>query len=291
MSPHQQIENRIAAAAVNLPQNQKKVADFFLENLHLLAILSIHEIAQKAQVSEASIVRCSKSLGYNGFKELKAELSQSMQNRLSPTQWYALASENKEPGYNTLQRVSRNVQNNIQETVKHIDLRQFNNAVRAIIKAKTIYCLGLEISSSLAQMMTFLLRLYTYRAHYLTLDHMHYSEQVMQFTSQDLLIAFSFSPYSRETVEALQLAKKIGLPTITFTDKKSAPAFVYSTHTLCIKTDNIMFSNSLAAITMVMNAIINELNFKDRRRTLHALKTIEDNIKDERYFILSQADK
>jgi len=46
-----------------------------------------------------------------------------------------------------------------------------------------------------------------------------------------------------------------------------------------------MFSNSLGAIAVVINAIIAELNFRDKDRTLKALKIIEENIKDNRYFI------
>jgi DNA-binding MurR/RpiR family transcriptional regulator len=46
-----------------------------------------------------------------------------------------------------------------------------------------------------------------------------------------------------------------------------------------------MFSNSLGAVVTVINAIIIELNFRDKERTLNALKIIEENIKDERYFI------
>jgi hypothetical protein len=45
-----------------------------------------------------------------------------------------------------------------------------------------------------------------------------------------------------------------------------------------------MFNNSLGAVVTVMNAIIIELNFRDKERTLNALKIIENNSKDERYY-------
>lgn len=94
-----------------------------------------------------------------------------------------------------------------------------------------------------------------------------------------------FSPYSRETVEGVAFARERGIPSIAFTDKKTAPIREFVTYCLQIKTDNIMFSNLLGAVVIVINAIITELNLRAKDRTLHALKIIEENIKDERCFI------
>lgn len=285
MEQRKAIERAILELVPSLPANQKKVADFFLEHLDLVALLPIRDVAEKARVSEASIVRFAQLLGYKGYKELKDELSTTLKNQLSPTQYYQLAITEKEKTPDIFKLVAHNVITNINDTIKSIDVSTFSRVVDSIIAAQRIYCLGMELSHQLSRLMTFLLRTYSYDAHYLSVDFLQYREQIAYMTPHDLLIAFSFSPYSRETVEAISFARARGIKSIAFTDKKTAPIREFATFCMQIKTDNIMFSNSLGAIVTVINAIITELNFRDKERTLNALKIIEENIKDERYFI------
>ncbi len=279
------IEDRIVRSLPTLASNQKKVANFFLEHLDLVALLPIREVALKTGASEATIVRFAQLLGYRGYKELKETLSSSLKAQLSPTARYHLAVAEKGQSPDVLKLASQNVISNIHETIRSIDTQVFTAAVESIIAAERIYCIGLELSSHLAQLMTFLLRQYSYNAQHLSLDFFRYEEQVAFMNPRDLVIAFSFSPYSRETVEAIALAKKRAVPSILFTDKKSSPARTWATHCLPIKTDNIMFSNSLGAVVTVLNAIITELNFRDKDRTLAALRIIEESIRDDRYFV------
>ncbi len=285
MKKRKELEELIYSIVHSLPPNQKKVADFFLENIDLVALLPIKDIALKANVSEASIVRFAQSLGYKGFKELKAVLSTTLKNKLSPTEYYQFAVTEKEKTPDIITLVANNVITNINDTLKSINYHEFSNVVDRIMKARQIYCLGLEISYQFASMLTFLLRLYGYDAHTLSLNFLHYQEQIAFLTEDDLLVAFSFSPYSRPTIEAVSYASERKIPVIAFTDKKIAPVNKYSTHCLQIKTDNIMFTNSLGAVAVVINAIITELNLQDKERTLHALEIIEKNINDSRYFI------
>jgi len=288
MSPvRKNIEDRIVRSLPQLAQNQKKAAVFILEHMDVVALLPINQVALKAGVSEATIVRFAQVLGFSGYKELKETLSTSLQNQLSPMARFRLAMAENETSPDVLTLASQNVITNIQDTIQSVDPQVFSRAVDRIIAAKRIYCLGLEISSHLAQLMTFLLRLYSYDAQYLSFDYFQYLEQIAYMTDRDLLIGFSFSPYSRETIDALSLAKKRKIDSILFTDKKSAPARRWASLCFQIKTDNIMFSNSLGAIVTVINAIIIELNFKDKERTLTALANIENSIKDARYFVTS----
>jgi len=285
METRKAIEHSILELVPSLPANQKKVADFLLENLELVALLPIKDVAEKAEVSEASIVRFAQLLGYSGYKELKDELSTTLKNQLSPIEHYHLAITEKQKTPDIFKLVAHNVITNINDTIKSIDFNTFSNAVDSIIAAQRINCIGIELSHHLSRLMTFLLRQYSYDAHYLSTDFLKYREQIAYMTPNDLLIAFSFSPYSRETVEGVAFARDRGIPSIAFTDKKTSPIREFATYTLQIKTDNIMFSNSLGAVVTVINAIIIELNFRDKERTLNALKIIEENIKDERYFI------
>jgi len=86
MEKRKAIESALLELVPSLPANQKKVADFFLEHIDLVALLPIKDVAKHAAVSEALIVRFAQLLGYKGYKELKDELSTSLKTQLSPTE-------------------------------------------------------------------------------------------------------------------------------------------------------------------------------------------------------------
>jgi hypothetical protein len=71
LTAKQKVESAILRVLNDLPANQRKVADYFLENMRLVPLVSIHEIARQAKVSQFSIVRFCQQIGYRVFKELK----------------------------------------------------------------------------------------------------------------------------------------------------------------------------------------------------------------------------
>ncbi|MBN2415563.1 MurR/RpiR family transcriptional regulator [bacterium] len=285
MKAPSELEKKVVQALPTLAGSQRKIAEFFLENRDLLPLLPIHEVAKRVDVSEATVVRFTQALGYKGYKELKDRLSVSLEDRMGPVEKYQQAITKSETTPDVLHLVAQNVAENINDTIHAIDPAQFSRAVHAIIHARSIYSIGLELSYHFASVLTYMLRLYAYDAHQLNPAILKFKEQVAYLKEDDLLICFSFSPYSRETIEAVQYAKERGITIIAFTDTKVAPIREYASICLQIRTDNIMFTNSLGAVTVVLNAIITELNFKDKERTLKSLKIIEENIKDDRYFV------
>jgi len=85
-------------------------------------------------------------------------------------------------------------------------------------------------------------------------------------------------------VEAAELAKKSGVTVISFTDRKTAPVVEHSDHILVAKTDNILFTNSLGAISVLMNALVTELALAQDKKVIDGLQKIESYIQDKRYF-------
>ena len=106
----------------------------------------------------------------------------------------------------------------------------------------------------------------------------------MLLTPRDLLITFSFPPYSRQTVEAAELAHQKNIPVISFSDNKTSPVAQFSTHMLIAKTDNILFTNSLGAISMLINALVTEIALTEENKVLAGLENIEKYMNDQRYF-------
>ncbi len=81
-------------------------------------------------------------------------------------------------------------------------------------------------------------------SHSLAYNSLTFLEQILFLTKHDLLIVFSFPPYSKETIEAVKFAKGKGIKTIAITNKQSAPVTLYSADSLYVKSENMLFTNS-----------------------------------------------
>ena len=57
-----------------LTKKQEKIADFFLKNFERIGQLSSVEVADEIGVSDASIIRFSRAIGFDGFADLKNQI-------------------------------------------------------------------------------------------------------------------------------------------------------------------------------------------------------------------------
>ena len=86
-------EDRIKGAYASLRPSEQKVASFFLAHAGELESLTIGELASAAGVSEPTVIRCVRGLGYRGYRAFKGALRGREPERRAPlTIWGASPS-------------------------------------------------------------------------------------------------------------------------------------------------------------------------------------------------------
>ena len=63
------LQQRIQSA--DLTRTEKRIADYFLDHSESLYFMTARDIAQELGVSDTSIIRLCRALGYRGFRELQ----------------------------------------------------------------------------------------------------------------------------------------------------------------------------------------------------------------------------
>ena len=280
----QDVKNSIIQKLSEYSKNQRKLANFLLENLETVPLLSVSDLAKQSGVSSATVVRFSRVLGFQGYLEFRGHLLELLKEKLSPVAKFKATISIKEEYHDSLHKIAHQVVKNIDLSLHHNNLQDFKHIVTHLQKAENVYCIGLGISKYLAEIMAYQLKLYLKNAFAMSGDSLSFAEQVILLTPQDLLITFSFPPYSRQTVEAAELAYRQNIPVISFSDQKTSPIAQYSTHMLIAKTDNILFTNSLGAISMLINALVTEIALTEEDKVLARLEKIEKYKSDQRYF-------
>ncbi len=272
MKAQKEIQATIHKHYEELPANQKIIAEYFLENFERIPFLSVHEVAEATSRSVASVVRFAQRIGYSGFSELRDAMAGSLQNRIGKRDVFPLVKK-KARSDDPLTDVANLDIQNINDTLNMIEREDFRKAINLIQRSSRVFTMGLGISSLLSQILSYQLNQVGIDARPFDHSYSSFVEQVLFLNEQDLLLGLSFPPYSKETIDAAHFARQNNVKVVSITNKKSAPITFESNVSLMVKSENMLFTNSFAAISVLINAIATGCAFKNKAK---AQKMVDD---------------
>ncbi len=272
---NQFLNEKIKKVSPTLSKTERKIAEFFLDQSNDIAFISIHDLAAKIDVGQGSIMRFSKKLGYSGFSDLKKSVISTIQDDIAPLEKFKM---NLELGINesdeSLFTIAKNEVDNINFVINNFDKKNFNKAISLIENAKNVYTVGFAMSSHLSNMTSYLLRRIGIRAVALNKLGLTSNDQQMPVAHGDVLIAFSFPPYTMDTINMAKYFKTSKAKVISFTNNIAAPIIQYSNVNLLVRTQSEFLTNSIGAVIVVLTALANELAVKNKHNTLKTIDKI-----------------
>ena len=138
---------RIRMMLPEMTPAEVRITEILLEQAAIEAV-SIKEVARKAEISEAAVVKTAKRLGYAGFRELRAALQAYSE------QPHADLHQDVEPedtAETIIQKVFHTSIQALQETMAIIDVKGFKHAANLIQRAKQVDFYGLGGSAQIAR--------------------------------------------------------------------------------------------------------------------------------------------
>jgi len=239
-----------------LPPQQQLIAEFLLGHLEELPFISVPSLASRIKVSEATVVRFAQRIGFDGFAGMKAALTELVRGRV--------ASRGSEPALpeergELLAGVIIEEIANIRQLGDEIRESALRDAAGAVFGANHVYCFGLGISSILADLSGYLLTQVGVRASILSTRFSSPLEQTVMLRPGDLLLVFSYPPFSSQTVAMVRDASERGIATVAVTDRLTAPVAPHASHLFRVRSNNRMYTNALGAATVFLNALVTEI--------------------------------
>jgi len=243
------IVKQITASYGDLRKSEKRAADYILRHMELAAGLSIDRLAKAADVSQPTVLRMLRSLGFTGYKDFKyqlvSELAQSgaeSQGAAEPMFGYTLRKQDtleEIPSYMTATAAGM-----MEETLKNLSVRTYRKAVESIRKARLIDIYSVENSGVTAQ--DLLAKLL-----YLGLPCRYFSDAYYQrisagsLTGEDVAVGISYSGASKDTVDAVRTAKRSDATTIVITNFRDSPISRYADILICTSQEQFIYGNAI----------------------------------------------
>jgi DNA-binding MurR/RpiR family transcriptional regulator len=284
MDRYKQIKDKIKGKYNSLPRNHKKIADYFIDNFDRIPFLNVQDIAKSTGTSVASVVRFAQRVGFEGFSEIRDAIAETFQNQINNKVIFPLFDQNR-VDEDLLTEVANVDIANINNTLNIIERKTFDYVINRILKADRVFTAGLGISYLLAEILGYQLTQVGIDSTVLKHTHTVFHEQVLFMNKKDLLIVFSFPPYSKETVEVSAFAKEKGIDVIAITNKQASPVTFHTKANLIVKSENMLFTNSFAAISVLINAIATACALKKKGRAQKILKETEEIMESQNQII------
>ena len=271
----QDLKRRIRAKIRHLTDSQKAIANYIVENPRKVALSSIRDLEKELQISKSTIVRLAQALGYNGFYEMKSEFLKSIRHELDPIHRFKTYFDQPTQDPDFLNIIADESINNISSTLRLLDREQFKHAIQLLKGAGLVHTMGLGISTFLAEITAYMLNRVSIRAIHMTYGANTFAEQIVNFTRRDVIVAFSFRPYSEDTIEAARYAREKGLHVISFTDKATSPIVPFSDASLQVMVESMTISNSVIPVLALVYALVGTIGYERKDKTLQTIESIE----------------
>jgi len=227
------IELRIRSTYDSLSNAERKVADYFLNNIENVFNMPIAELAQETGVSKVAWVRFCKAIGFAGLKDLKKALFAQMHKKADENIAEPFSDVREIISINSLiEGIKQNSIRAIQDTTEMLDPTSLENAAKAILNANTVRIFGVGASGIVGEdLHSKLMRIN--KNSYFSTDHHTQLTYASNMTSQDVAVLISMSGKTKEILEVLALAKQCQTPTIALTKYNKTP--------LALNADTVMY--------------------------------------------------
>ncbi|GHT78025.1 sugar isomerase [Spirochaetia bacterium] len=230
---------------------ERKVAEYISSHLDESVHMNVAELARTCAVSEATIVRMCKHLGYKGFYQLKLMLAKNI------GQDKVIGSNNAE--ITTVGEFFQGISNNMYQIGQTIDNENLQKCVKLIEESNTVHIIA--SGNTIPSALDFAFRLG--RIEIATTSS--FSDELEQSSINlarygDIVIGISHTGGSLSVIKAFNIARSRGITTIAITDIPDCPLNKIADHVLSTGVGNsnvyVFGAESHINTSAVMDALL-----------------------------------
>jgi DNA-binding MurR/RpiR family transcriptional regulator len=202
----------------NLTKSEKRIANFLRKNQEEAAFISAGDIARRLNLSEATLVRFARTLGFCSYPDMRKVLQDNFRRRVSHSARLRGRLDDMREGGDIFDRLTVTEIDYLTQALESIDRSEMKRAVDLIREHKRIFVFGLGPSISLVDLMDIRLRRFGKDIVSLKSSGREFLESILPMDSSDLLFVICFFDQNPALKLILEYGNKVGCPIIMLTD-------------------------------------------------------------------------
>ena len=273
------ILNTIREQYPTFNKTQRRIADYLLQHPDTSCFSSLRQLAQNANTTDATILSFSRRLGCKSFSDLKSELQNYISMWMSPNEKIKTAIHQWESGDDIYSEIVDAERNALEQTFNHISIKDIQAALMLLRDARRVFVLSYDFANTVANL--FAARFIRLGVNIVSLGSLCSPDNVYQLahcTPEDLIVLFSYAPYSLPPVNFTRYLHSAGNKVICFSDSISCPIGQDADVILTSVTNQTIFFNSMTAPVSLINLMASLFVLENKER-FNAYKEKVDLIK------------
>ncbi|MYM67155.1 SIS domain-containing protein [Pseudoduganella sp. FT55W] len=254
--------------------SHRSIADYLMRNPMRGTALKIEEMAEGCQVSTATISRFARDIGFNSYGAMRSALAETLHTAMQPVEKLRSSIARRKASLSPGEASMEYARTNVSASHDAQSQQALDAVATKISRARTVYVLGLGMSSSLAAMLT--LHLQPFCQHVVEMAAAGGTEvaagQLVHIGRGDVLVVMSFPRYSCDAMRLAQFARSQRATVVTITDSPSAPMVPLADHALYASSAHgVLPSSAVAAVAVIESLVVslmvsNKINVKKAAR-------------------------
>ena len=245
----------VKASQVKLTQREKKIVDFLRENGDSFLNDTITEFSEKAGVSDATMVRFCKHLGYRGYQDFKMHVAREM---IPKDNQYNPVLGQGDDSSSICSKIFNNEMSVLSRTLLETDIKVLEKIADRLRNAEKIMIFGTGGSMNVAQdalhkFMKVGLLVHVYE----DIDLQLMAASLMR--EGDVALAISHSGGNLRTLRCLEIAKEGGAYTIALTGLGKNPISKAADVTVHIASEKAVYQSESVSTRIAQLAVIDTL--------------------------------
>ncbi|MBN2499375.1 MAG: MurR/RpiR family transcriptional regulator [Anaerolineales bacterium] len=261
--------------AGDLTKSEKNIADFILQNQDEAAFLAASEIANCLNLSEATVVRFARTLGFDSYPAMREFLQEAFRRRVTHSARLRGRLDDLRATGDIFERLVASEIDYMTQALETIDRQALTRAVKCLRECDQVFVFGLGPSVSLVDLLEIRLRRFGRQVIPLTTAGREFLEPFLQMTDQDLLFAICFFDVSPALKLVLDYAKEVGCRVIMLTDTLGSIIGDKADVVLSARRGPMAEFHSLVVPMTIINTLLLALADEDREQVMASLDKLD----------------
>ena len=261
---------------------EKKIADYILADTQKIISCSVTELAEKCGCGDATVVRFSRRVGFDGFQSLKISIAREM----GATSSIGTEITKDDSCFEIFKKRINDISLSLQSTEGVLNEQSLEEAAQLIMKAHRIAVFGLGNSAAIAMDAAHKFLRLGLDAQSCTDNHMQ-AIIASHLDRQSVAIGISHSGSSKDIIEALNLSKIGGASTICVTNYGSSPIVKAADIALFTKAEETKHSiralSSRIAQLTIFDAIYTYIVINSDKAAVQAIYNTEIALQNKKF--------
>lgn len=258
-----------------LTNSEKRIAEYISQNQDEVAFMSAAEVAEALNLSEPTMLRFAKRLGFDSYPAMRVMLQAKVRDLVDHSARIRSRLNDLRQSGDIYEQLVTSEIDFLTESLHTLDREAFNQAVELLRVHQRVFVFGLGPSVSLVDQLDIRLTRSVRHVIPLRTSGREMIEPLLLMNKNDLLIVIAFhsvNPYLQLTLER---ANEHKTPVILITDTLGDLIGHMATVTLAARRGPVSAFHSLTVPTTIINALLLALSAADQERIMNNLDKLD----------------